>query len=121
MVKTRNEKVAGSIPTISSIPMESCSMGDPFYLTFSGEMNPPVTEGNAYGAGARLRRNSRWTPARGQNTAKLKFCVAIRIRQNRHYEQKYREIGAFSVFLRSYQHFLTNCIISILMFWSFIV
>ena len=30
---TRNEKVVGSIPTISSIPMEPCSMGIFFYLT----------------------------------------------------------------------------------------
>ena len=38
---TRNEKVVGSIPTISSIPMEPCPMGISFYLTFSGGMNLP--------------------------------------------------------------------------------
>ena len=38
---TRNEKVVGSIPTISSIPMEPCSMGISFYLTSSGGMNLP--------------------------------------------------------------------------------
>lgn len=49
--------------------------GDPFYLTPSGGMNPPVTEGNACGTGTRLRRDSRWAPAGGQKTAEPKISI----------------------------------------------